>query len=83
MRLLLAAFLLTACGGEETLPAGGECRDEADCFDGVVCNGSETCRRGFCVGGLAPSCDDHQWDTADRCDEDAGACVHEPYPDAG
>lgn len=79
MRILVAALLLSSCADEETLPQGHECTESVDCFDDVVCNGAERCHRGFCLEGIAQSCDDGRWDTRDRCSEDAGTCVHEPY----
>ena len=52
------------------------CRSDAECDDGLFCNGSETCAAGQCVAGAAPACDDGVGCTADRCDEATRTCVH-------
>ena len=45
------------------------CSMDADCDDGLFCNGSEICRQGMCVAG-DPAC------AADEtCDEDSDQCV--------
>ncbi len=62
------AFLpLIGCNG--VVP----CEADADCDDGVFCNGAETCDltdpdKGVCADGTAP-CD------ADLCDEDTDTCT--------
>ncbi len=35
-----------------------ECTVDADCDDGLFCNGAETCNAGSCQAGTAPVCDD-------------------------
>jgi hypothetical protein len=54
------------------------CRSDAECDDGVFCNGAETCHGGSCVSGPPPACADVVDCTVDRCDEAARACVRTP-----
>ncbi|MEE9295166.1 MAG: hypothetical protein V3W34_09445 [Phycisphaerae bacterium] len=65
------------------------CTDDADCDDGLFCNGAETCDPtdpdadpDGCVGGTPPSCDDEVGCTDDSCDPTAnggtGACANDP-----
>lgn len=67
------------CVGSECLP-GPACESDADCDDGLVCNGIEICgtvsRR--CVSGTPLDCDDGIQCTVDRCVEPDGSCVAEP-----
>ncbi len=70
-----AFLLVTMClvpGGCKT----DECSSQADCDDGLFCNGFERCVNGSCVGGQIPGCDDGIDSTVDGCDEEADACVH-------
>jgi hypothetical protein len=46
-----------------------ECTNDLDCYDGVFCNGAETCVDGECQGGSTVDCGD------DYCDEDTESCV--------
>jgi hypothetical protein len=65
----------------------GVCERDADCDDGIFCNGQETCAipegetRGSCVSGTPP-CDDGIACTIDSCDEAQQACNHEPDHEA-
>jgi hypothetical protein len=64
----------TGAGG-----AGGAtplCVVDADCDDGLHCNGTEACLSGACSPGTPP-CDDGVACTVDACDEVADACLHE------
>ena len=54
----------------------GSCVVDADCADGIFCNGAEVCVLGACLGGVTVDCDDGVSCTADSCDEVAGACAH-------
>jgi hypothetical protein len=55
-----------------------ECTVDADCDDGLFCNGTETCDAGLCADGQPPDCDDGVSCTLDSCDEDADSCVSDP-----
>lgn len=55
------------------LPA--DCTEDAECDDGLFCNGFERCALGRCEGGRPVECDDGIDCTTDRCDEGADACV--------
>ncbi len=81
--------VVTRCTGAADCDDGLACTDDAcgmdgvcthtavndRCNDGRFCNGVETCDTGRgCVGGMAPSCDDMNANTSDRCDEAANAC---------
>ncbi|HEY8431029.1 MAG TPA: putative metal-binding motif-containing protein, partial [Sandaracinaceae bacterium] len=76
-----------ACGtGERCSPVLGcvpeRCTRDEECTDGLYCNGEERCDPSApgtgCLPGEAPACDDGASCTADRCDEAADRCVHEP-----
>ncbi len=55
------------------------CATDADCDDGVYCNGVETCSAaGYCLAAAATDCDDGVACTVDACNEAAGACDHTP-----
>jgi hypothetical protein len=55
--------------------ANGGCTTNAQCDDGNVCNGSETCSTGSCVAGAALSCNDSNACTTDSCAPATG-CSH-------
>jgi len=68
---------------ETSLPACVDCTSDADCTDGIVCNGAETCNvgTGLCQAGSAPDCSG----VADQCNagactEPLGTCVQDPLP---
>src|SRR5262245_14386597 len=84
----LVAVLSLGCGARTGLvddpfdagplpDAAPECRADADCDDGVFCNGVETCIRHECVRGVRERCADGDLCTADACDPDLDECVHE------
>ena len=52
------------------------CTSNADCSDGNLCNGVETCVANACVPGTAVNCDDGQFCTIDSCDPPTGNCAH-------
>jgi hypothetical protein len=53
------------------------CVTDAECDDGLVCNGTETCDPDVgCRAGMAIDCDDGVTCTVDSCEEPAGACVN-------
>jgi hypothetical protein len=54
-----------------------ECVSDADCDNGLVCDGAERCQAGRCVRGVALDCDDGVACTVDRCVEPSG-CEHVP-----
>ena len=56
------------------------CTSNADCSDGIFCNGTETCNTttGDCEAGTPPDCDDGVGCTDDSCDPTADACVNDP-----
>jgi len=55
------------------------CTSNADCNDGNVCDGIETCQAGVCIPGTALACNDGNSCTRD-CDPVQG-CVNAPLPD--
>src|SRR5207248_2447577 len=67
------------CGGSN-IP--GCCRGDADCNDGVACNGAETCNvsTGECGPGTPVNCDDGDTCTTDACNEPNGQCSNTPIP---
>lgn len=59
-------------------PRGGPslCASDAECDNGVYCDGAETCDPVFgCVAGTPVTCNDGVSCTLDSCDEAADACV--------
>jgi len=76
-------FNLTAAVADtfiSKLGAPPRCLTNADCSDGVFCNGAEVCdvSTGQCGPGTPPTCDDQSLCTADRCDLTRDACVNDP-----
>ena len=61
------------------LPGCVSCTTDAECDDGLVCNGDETCNTGMCEGEMPPACGlglaDPQCNTA-GCVEPAGCVVN-------
>ncbi|MFQ5491208.1 MAG: hypothetical protein ACE5GE_10835, partial [Phycisphaerae bacterium] len=58
---------------------GPECAVDADCDDGLACNGAETCVGALlCQAGTPIDCDDGVACTVDSCIDPAGACDHIP-----
>ncbi|HEY6224452.1 MAG TPA: hypothetical protein VIW26_11755 [Gemmatimonadales bacterium] len=51
--------------------------NNAECDDGNLCNGTETCQGDFCVAAQPLDCDDHDDCTSEKCDVFAG-CRHIP-----
>src|SRR5262249_9019669 len=68
------ALALCACGSKSGLPdrVGPPCTVDAECDDGVACNGPERCLDAVCVHTPWLTCDDGDPCTVDRCDEPAG-----------
>lgn len=69
----LCPYTPVDCGDNVCDPNTGECIgcvDDADCDDGLFCNGAEFCEDSECVDGMAP-CDP----VTEVCDEDTGTCV--------
>lgn len=62
---------------EDTDTCGSGCTTDADCDDGLFCNGVETCdvSSGFCVAGASPCAVD------EACDEGSDICVPGPPPE--
>ncbi len=52
------------------------CTTNADCNDGLYCNGTETCVSGSCAGGSPPNCADAFACTTDSCNESTDLCIH-------
>ncbi len=59
--------------------AGGQCQTNADCADGVFCNGVETCDAlQTCQPGTPPTCSDGVACTTDSCNAVADQCQNIP-----
>lgn len=54
------------------------CTSNAQCDDGLYCNGSEQCLAGSCVAGTPVACSDDVSCTTDTCNEATKACTHQP-----
>jgi hypothetical protein len=73
----LVACTYDAC--DRTLSRCRNTPDDAQCSDGLFCNGDEVCRlRRGCVAGPVASCQDNSGCTIDVCVEAAKACEHRP-----
>lgn len=52
------------------------CSSDAECNDGLYCNGTETCADGACQAGRPPACDDGEFCTGTEfCDEVNDTCA--------
>ncbi len=56
--------------------AAPQCTTNADCDDGVYCDGVETCVAGVCMPGTPVDCNDNITCTQDFCDESTQVCQH-------
>jgi hypothetical protein len=56
------------------------CAVDADCLDGSLCNGVETCSGGSCAPGTPVGCDDGLLCTIDSCNPASGTCTHVADP---
>jgi len=63
------------------VPYDGSCSTDAQCDDGLYCNGEEACVDHVCVYGAQVLCDDGNENTHDSCSESERQCVHQA-PDA-
>jgi hypothetical protein len=52
------------------------CTSDAECSDGLYCNGTETCVNHVCQPGTPPNCNDSNPCTVDSCDESTDSCVN-------
>jgi hypothetical protein len=73
-----SGFVSRDSGSETDAGPPIECEGDADCDDGVFCNGFEICAASECTGGTPPACGDGIDCTLDVCDEVADACVRLP-----
>jgi hypothetical protein len=66
---------------QATIPTCIACSVDAECDDGLACNGVETCDAGTCVSGTPPDCSG----AADECNtggcDEPGVCVPVPVVD--
>jgi hypothetical protein len=63
-----------------TVPACIACTANADCVNGLACDGNETCNAGTCQAGTATVCVPTQCEASSTCTEPAGNCVPTPKP---
>ena len=56
------------------------CTSDAQCDNGLFCDGAETCNlgTGVCESGTAPNCDDGVGCTVDSCNEGTDSCDNAP-----
>ncbi len=57
------------------------CTEDADCDNGIFCDGEEWCDSGSCRGGEPAVCEPTDWCDQWSCDEEADECV--PSPECG
>ncbi|MEK6799273.1 MAG: hypothetical protein AABZ12_09935, partial [Planctomycetota bacterium] len=74
-RSICRAIVLAWLSLAATSQAYAQCIVDADCADGNVCNGVETCPAGTCVPGTALTCNDSNPCTDDTCNTTTG-CVY-------
>ncbi|MEM7582585.1 MAG: reprolysin-like metallopeptidase, partial [Acidobacteriota bacterium] len=58
--------------------AAAGCSVDADCDNGLFCDGAETCNAGVCESGTAPNCGDGVSCTVDSCNESTDSCNNAP-----
>jgi hypothetical protein len=66
------------CDGTDLLCRTCPNGTNAECDDGMFCNGTETCNRGQCLSGTPIVCTDAFSCTMDSCSNAMAACVHMP-----
>jgi hypothetical protein len=54
------------------------CVVDADCSNGLFCDGAEVCNAGVCEPGAPPVCDDGVACTVDACNEASDSCDNAP-----
>ena len=54
------------------------CAIDADCSNGLYCDGIERCTNGRCEPGVVPACDDGVPCTVDSCSGSTDRCQHTP-----
>lgn len=59
------------------------CTTNAQCDDGLFCNGTEMCVNQVCTPGTAPTCNDNVECTTDSCNETTDTCINTPGPSCG
>ena len=57
------------------------CATDAQCDDGKLCNGKETCKAGQCVKGTSVTCSSTDPCTTSVCSEPSGKCVTAARPE--
>jgi hypothetical protein len=62
-----------------SVPGCISCSSNADCSDGLACNGAETCNAGTCQTGTPVTCLGNQCNNS-ACAEPSGTCVTTPKP---
>jgi parallel beta-helix repeat protein len=63
------------------LPPCIACTTNANCANGLACDGTETCNAGTCQAGTAIVCVPGQCEASSTCTEPAGTCVPTAKPD--
>ena len=58
--------------------SGPQCTVNADCDNGLFCDGAEICNAGTCESGTAPDCGDGVSCTIDSCNESTDSCDNTP-----
>ncbi|NNJ63959.1 MAG: hypothetical protein HKP16_00215, partial [Xanthomonadales bacterium] len=67
----ICSFKFADCGG----PPPPECTVDADCDNGLYCDGAETCNAGTCEAGTPPVCDDGLFcNGTETCNEGTDSC---------
>ena len=56
-------------GGMSEQPSGDACETDADCDNGLFCDGAEVCSDGFCAAGDSPTASDEESCVIAECDE--------------
>ena len=75
-----AAGDLVEGGIDNIQVCSGGCTSDADCDNGLFCDGAETCNlgTGACEAGTAPDCGDGVSCTVDSCNEGSDSCDNVP-----
>jgi hypothetical protein len=73
-----ASSAASSSSSSSSSTGGAACQADADCSDGLFCDGDETCVSGACAPGAPPSCSDGVDCTDDFCNLASDTCKHVP-----
>ncbi len=80
LRTVVLGSILVTVTARVAAGDGSQCTVNADCDNGLYCDGAETCNAetGACEAGTEPDCGDGVACTIDACHEGTDSCRHAP-----